>query len=148
MRHYRHEFLVNAPIEKVAEFHSSTMALKILTPPPLFVKFNHLEPMGEGSRADFTMWFGPIPIHWVAVHSAVDPIEGFTDTQVEGPFKTWIHRHTFNRLSDDTTLIIDEFKGQLSDHLIRGVVSRFMWLTLPILFSYRARQTRLAVERQ
>ena len=146
MRQFRHEFQVNAPIERVAEFHSSTEALKLLTPPPLFVKFNHIEPMGEGSRADFTLWFGPIPIHWIAKHTDVHPTDGFTDTQVEGPFQTWIHRHTFMQMTSDMTKIIDKIEGQPSDRLFSGIVSRFMWLTLPILFSYRARQTKRAVE--
>ena len=146
MRLFHHEFMVNALIARVAEFHRSALALKQLTPPPMIVKFNQLEPLGEGSRADFTLWFGPFPIHWVAVHSTVDPIEGYTDTQVDGPFQIWIHRHSFKRLTDDMTKIIDEIEGQPSNHLFCGNVSRFMWLTLPILFSYRARQTRLAVE--
>ena len=105
MRQFRHEFKVNASIERVAEFHSSTEALKLLTPPPLFVKFNQVEPMGEGSRADFTLWLGPIPIHWIANHTDVHPTDGFTDIQVEGPFQTWIHRHTFTQMTTDMTKI-------------------------------------------
>ena len=146
MRLFHHEFMVNAPIARVAEFHRSALTIKQLTPPPMIVKFNQLELLGEGSRADFTLWFGLIPIHWLAVHSTVDPIESYTDTQVNGPFQTWIHRHSFKRLTDDMTKIIDEIEGQPSNHLFWGVVSRSMWLTPPISFSYRARQTRLAVE--
>jgi ligand-binding SRPBCC domain-containing protein len=146
MRQFRHEFQVNAPIERVSEFHRNTKALKLLTPPPLFVKFNQIEPMGEGSRADFTLWLGPIPIRWMAVHTGVHPTDGFTDTQVEGPFQTWVHRHSFRQVTDDTTKIIDEIEGQPSNHFFWGIVSRFMWLTLPILFSYRAGQTKRAVE--
>ena len=146
MRSFQYEFLVDAPIVRVAEFHGSTQALKLLTPPPMFVKFNHIEPLGEGSRSDFTLWLGPIPIRWVAVHSDVNPEIGFTDTQVEGLFQTWVHRHTFQRLSHDKTRIIDQIEGQPSNHILWGIVSRIMWFTLPILFSYRARQTRKAVE--
>ena len=146
MRQFHHEFLVDAPVEHVAEFHRSTQALKSLTPPPLLVKFNHLEPLGEGSKADFNLWFGPLPIRWVAVHSRVDPMEGFTDTQVEGPFQTWIHRHSFEPINENTTRVIDQIEGQPSNHPFWGLVSRFMWFTLPILFYYRARQTRKAVE--
>ncbi|UCD98103.1 MAG: hypothetical protein JSV42_14250 [Chloroflexota bacterium] len=147
MRHYYHEFEVKAPLVRVAEFHSSTEALKLLTPPPLFVQFNYLEPLGENSRSDFTLWFGPIPVRWVAVHSEVRPMEGFIDTQVIGPFQTWIHRHTFEKIAEDTTRVVDEVQGQPSRHIFWGLVSRFMWLTLPFLFSYRARQTRRAVEK-
>lgn len=122
------------------------MALKQLTPPPMFVRLNHIEPLAEGSRSDFTLWLGPIAIHWVAVHSDVTPQKGFTDTQLKGPFQTWVHRHSFKPVSDDMTEIIDEVEGQPSNHFFWGLASRFMWLTLPILFSYRARQTRKAVE--
>ncbi len=146
MRHFHHQFKVQAPIGRVADFHRSTLALKQLTPPPLFVKFNQIEPLGENSQSDFTMWLGLIPIRWVAVHTGVHPTNGFTDTQVEGPFQTWVHRHTFKQISDNTTEIIDEIEGQPSNHFFWGIVSRFMWLTLPILFFYRARQTRVAVE--
>lgn len=145
MRHFHHEFQVNAPVERVAEFHRSTQVLKLLTPPPLFVSFNHVDPLGEGSIADFTLWLGPLPIHWVAVHSDVNLLEGFTDTQVEGPFRMWVHRHKFERINDDTTKIIDEIKGQPSNHPLWGIVSRFMWSTLPFLFSYRVWRTKRAV---
>lgn len=146
MRQFQHEFQVNSPISRVAEFHSSTQALRLLTPPPMFIRFNQIEPLGENSRSDFTMWLGPIPIRWVAVHSEVDPMHGFTDTQVEGPFQTWIHRHSFQSLSDEKTRVIDDIKGQPSNHFFWGIISRFMWLTLPLLFSYRERQTKKAVE--
>ena len=145
MRYFQHEFQVDAPINRVSEFHNSTQALKLLTPPPIFVKFNHIEPLGEGSLSDFTLWLGLIPIHWAAVHSDVDPEAGFTDTQIEGPFQTWVHRHTFQSLANGNTRIIDHIEGQPSNHILWGIVSRVMWLTLPILFAYRARQTRKLV---
>ena len=148
MRTFHHEFQVNASLARVAEFHNSTQALKQLTPPPMFVKFNDIEPLAEGSRSDFTMWLGPLPIRWIAVHSDVKPGAGFTDTQVEGPFQTWIHQHTFQSLSAGETKVIDRVEGLPSNHLLWGVISRIMWLTLPILFAYRERQTRKIVEQQ
>ena len=148
MKDYSHRFNVRAPLEAVAEFHSDSRALKQLTPPPLFVSFNQVEPLAEGSVADFTMWFGPLPIQWVATHSEVDPLRGFTDTQTIGPFEAWIHRHSFERVDDDTTAVVDRVQATPSSHPFWGIVSRFMWLTLPILFAYRFRQTRKALERK
>jgi ligand-binding SRPBCC domain-containing protein len=147
MRSFLHEFSVNASLERVVEFHSSTCALKQLTPPPMFVQFNQIEPLAEGSRSDFTLWLGPIPIHWVALHTNVNPLTGFTDSQVEGPFKTWVHKHEFEKIAQGQTRIIDQVQGDPSNHPFWGIISRFMWLTLPILFYYRAVQTRKAVER-
>ncbi len=147
MKQYTHRFKVQAPLAAVADFHSDTRALKMLTPPPLFVSFNKVEPLAEGSVADFTMWFGPVPIHWVAKHSEVDPMRGFTDTQTSGPFEIWVHRHSFESIDEHTTYVMDHIKGKPRDHLFWGLVSRFMWLTLPVLFAYRARRTRKALER-
>jgi ligand-binding SRPBCC domain-containing protein len=113
----------------------------------MFVQFNQIEPLAEGSRSDFTLWLGPIPIHWVALHTNVNPLTGFTDSQVEGPFKTWVHKHEFEKIAQGQTRIIDQVQGDPSNHPFWGIISRFMWLTLPILFYYRAVQTRKAVER-
>lgn len=78
-------FTVPAPLQKVAEFHRDTRALKRLTPPPVFVQIHSMEPLAEGSRSVFTMWFGPLPLRWTAIHSNVDTMHGFTDTQEKGP---------------------------------------------------------------
>ena len=147
MKQYSHRFRVGAPLARVAEFHRHTRALKYLTPPPLIVSFNELQPLAEGSVADFTMWFGPLPIRWVAVHSDVTPTNGFTDTQTAGPFDVWVHRHSFAALDETSTEIRDEIQAQPSSHPFWGLVSRFMWLNLPILFAYRAWRTRKAIER-
>ncbi len=147
MKHFSHNFNVQAPLMRVAEFHRDTRALKYLTPPPLIVRFNNLQPLAEGSIADFTMWFGPLPIRWVARHSEVDLASGFTDTQISGPFKTWIHKHSFKRLDDNSTEVCDIIQAQPASHPFWGLVSRLMWLNLPLLFAYRAWRTRKALER-
>lgn len=146
MRMYTHRFTVDAALEQVAEFHHDTSALKQLTPPPVFVQLHDIEPLSEGSRSEFTMWLGPLPIRWVAIHSDVDPSHGFVDTQASGPYQYWRHRHTFQSLDQHTTEIIDEVQATPSRHPFWGLVSRMMWWSLPLLFSYRAYATRKAVE--
>lgn len=55
MKTFTNTFKVNAPIQSVADFHSSTNALKKLTPFPVIVQIHQLEPLAEGSMAEFTM---------------------------------------------------------------------------------------------
>ena len=148
MRHYSHRFKVLAPLESVAEFHRDSRALKQLTPPPLFVSFNTVEPLAEGSVVDFTMWLGPLPIHWVATHSEVDPIQGFTDSQTTGPYEVWIHCHSFESVDENATNVIDQVQAKTSNNPFWGIISNFMWLTLPVLFAYRSWQTRRTLERK
>ncbi len=145
-RKFEHRFQVAAPIEAVAEFHGDTRALRMLTPPPMLVQFNDVEPLGEGSRADFTLWAGPVPIRWVALHSNVVYLKGFEDTQVEGPYEHWHHKHHFVAVDAQTTLVIDEIEAQLGAGVLKGLVSRLMWWSLPAVFTYRGWRTRRALE--
>lgn len=147
MKEFTHRFTVHAPLARVAEFHHDTRALKRLTPPPILVKFNRVEPLTEGSQADFTMWLGPVPVRWVAVHTDVNPRRGFVDTQAHGPFRAWQHRHTFVPIDANTTEVVDQVRAIPSSHPFWGPVSWFMWLTLPMLFAYRSQVTRRLVER-
>ena len=87
---------VQAPLTAVQEFHHDTSALKRLTPPPTIVRLHDIEPLGEGSVSRFTLWVGPLPLKWTAVHKDVSE-HGFTDVQTEGPAKKWEHTHTFTQ---------------------------------------------------
>lgn len=140
MRTYRHTFSVNASLDAVAEFHRSSAALRQLSPPPMIVQFHQIDPMAEGSISDFTMWMGPFPIRWVAVHSDVTARHGFTDSQQRGPFRTWVHRHTFREIDATTTEVIDKIEAEPGN-----LLSRLMWLNLPVLFAYRGWRTRRAL---
>ena len=138
-------FTVNAPLESVAGFHADTSALKILNPPLIIVQFHRVDPMAEGSISDFTLWMGPLPIRWRAIHSNVGP-NGFTDTQEKGPLATWQHTHRFETIDEDTTQIHEhiEYEYPTGWH---GLTSRILFgrLGLTALFAYRKWATRHAL---
>ncbi|MFK7805524.1 MAG: hypothetical protein AB8G95_28100 [Anaerolineae bacterium] len=139
---FNFSFTVDAPLQAVADFHSDTSALKKLTPPPMIVQIHDIEPMAEGSVSRFTLWAGPLPIRWKAVHSNVS-INGFTDTQEEGPAKKWAHTHTFTQINDSQT--------QVNEHIdyehgtgFWGVMTRLLFAkpNLQVMFTYRKMITR------
>jgi ligand-binding SRPBCC domain-containing protein len=147
IRTFDHAFTVRAPLARVAEFHRDTRALRRLTPPPIFVTLHRVEPLAEGSIADFTLWFGLLPVRWQAVHSDVDALHGFTDVQRSGPMKSWQHTHRFDA--------VDARATRVSDHIsyayhagARGLLSRLLFnpLALRALFFYRGLATRRALE--
>jgi ligand-binding SRPBCC domain-containing protein len=119
-------------------------ALKLLTPPPVFVQMNRVDPLSEGSIADFTLWIGPLPVRWVAAHSGVDPLSGFTDTQVRGPFAFWVHRHSFEPCDPAETEVIDEIQAEFGRGF-SGLLGRLMWVNLPFMFFYRGWVTRRTI---
>ena len=102
--------------------------------------------LAEGSTAEFVMWLGPVPINWTAKHSDVDPMNGFTDTQIKGPFRYWQHRHTFRSIDEHTTEVKDVIEAKFSRHPYRAVICGLMWAGLPTLFGYRAWKTKQELE--
>jgi ligand-binding SRPBCC domain-containing protein len=122
---FDYTFTVNAPLTAVSEFHQDTRILKKLTPPPIFAQIHQFEPLGEGSVAEFTLWFGPLPLRWQAVHSDVGP-HGFTDTQAQGPLRYWQHTHRFTAVSETHTQIHEQIEFGHSAGLW-GIITRLLF---------------------
>jgi ligand-binding SRPBCC domain-containing protein len=148
MNQFQYQFTVNAPLTAVAQFHKDATLLKKLSPPPIFVQIHEVEPLAEGASAAFTMWFGPLPLRWLAVHSDVDPQTGFTDTQQEGPLAFWRHTHRFTAVDDHTTLVAETINYNHHPGW-RGLLSRALFNRpgLFLLFTYRKWRTRWELKR-
>lgn len=146
---FEDRFQVHAPLEAVSLFHKDTRVLKRLTPPPVLVQIHRVEPLAEGSRSEFTLWFGPLPLRWLAVHSHVNPRSGFTDTQARGPLKHWQHQHCWEAISPNVTLMkervtYEHFAG------LRGLLTRLLFArpALKLMFFYRRWVIRRGLQRQ
>ena len=146
MKVFQHDFRVRAPLSRVAAFHRDPETLKKLTPPPIIIRFTRIEPLQEGSTAEFTMWIGPLPVRWRTLHIEVNSQRGFTITQIEGPFAYWMHWYTFEPLDEQTTVIINEIEAQPHRDLFWGAICLMVWLSLPLIFRYRVWRTRRELE--
>lgn len=137
MARFEVTYLVNSPHPAVARFHQSRDALRRLTPPPVFVQVHRFEPLADGSLADFTMWFGPIPLRWQARHEQVDLEAGFTDRQISGPLAEWVHHHRYQPSGGGTRLTDRiEYRHHAGP---RGWLTRLLFnpFTLRWMFIYR-----------
>lgn len=136
------KFNVDAPLAAVRDFHHDTSALKRLTPPPTIIQLHEIEPLAEGSVSKFTLWVGPLPLHWTAVHRDVST-HGFTDVQREGPAAKWEHTHTFTPLSETETEIHEHIEYEHKSGFW-GVVTwlLFSWPNLYLMFTYRRLMTQ------
>ena len=144
---FDYAFTVDAPVGAVRDFHHDTSALKRLTPPPTIVQLHAIEPLGEGSVSTFTLWVGPLPLRWRAVHRNVTD-RGFTDVQASGPAAKWEHTHSFVPLAEGTTEIREhiEFEHKRG---FWGLVTRVLFSrpNLLLMFAYRAWITRRCLAR-
>lgn len=135
---FDYEFTVRAPQTAVSHFHHDTQALKTLTPPPIFAQIHHADPLADGAIAKFTLWFGPLPVHWTAVHSNVSE-NGFTDTQISGPLQSWQHTHTFTAVSPAATHIHEHIDYSHHDGR-RGLLSHVLFAKPGLYLLFTARQ--------
>lgn len=144
---FQHSFRVDAPIRDVIAFHNDTSALKKLTPFPIIAQIHEYEPLAEGSNARFTLWFGPFPVRWHAVHSNVSDA-GFTDLQISGPLKSWRHNHRFTPDGNDATIVRDEISYE-HDRGLRGLISRLLFNRPGLLYLFFMRKvlTRRGIQR-
>lgn len=140
---FDYAFTVQASVEAVAGFHDDTRALQRLTPG--YVHLRRSDPLADGAIADFTVWLGPIPIKWRALHRDVGP-NGFTDIQDAGPMKTWVHTHRFEPINDSNTRVTEHIEYEYGSGWdgLRGRLF-FNPLALKALFTFRAWRTRRAL---
>ncbi len=140
---FDYAFEVAAGVDEVADFHEDTRVLRRLT--PAYVQIHRFDPLAEGAIAEFTVWFGPIPIRWRAVHKDVGP-NGFTDIQDQGPLASWVHTHRFEAAGEGATRVSEHIEYQYRPGW-RGIPGRIFFgaPALRVLFAYRAWRTRRAV---
>ena len=139
---YNHTFQVRASLQAVANFHAQSSSMAAITPPPVRVQIQHAPvSLGEGDEMAFTLWLGPFPINWLARIEAKSA-NGFSDRQMRGPFKSWVHRHTFAPIDQENTEVVDEIEYSIQKRYFWGIVGWALSKSLPILFAYRGWKTR------
>jgi len=149
LRSYRHCFIVDAPVALVADFHARSSSMAAITPPGIVVQVHQAPPvLQSGDEMRFTLRLaGLLPIPWVARIADQGP-EGFTDSQVEGPFAMWRHEHRFLPLGPDRTVVVDWVQARLRRDWLHATLGLAMWLGMPLLFAYRAWRTRRLLGRE
>jgi ligand-binding SRPBCC domain-containing protein len=149
MRTFTHESFMPAPAEQVTDLHDRPETFKMLAMPPLVIQVlrDDRRSLSEG-EVEFNLWFGPVPIRWVARHEAGPTPTSFRDVQLTGPHRTWEHEHVFVPVEGGTRLV-DRIRIEHEPGL-KGWISRLMFdgPLLKMLFMYRHWQTRRILARE
>lgn len=138
---FSHELWLPRPRAEVFAFFSDATNLDAITPP--FLSFHTLTPapieMQVGQLIDYRLRMRGIPIRWRSRINIWEPPVRFVDEQIRGPYRTWIHEHTFEPL-DGGTLIRDHVRYSVPfDFLVHR------WFVRPDIeriFQYRTDRLR------
>lgn len=102
------ELWLPRPVEDLFPFFSDAGNLERITPPLL--EFRILTPrpieMAEGALIDYRLKVRGLPVSWRTRISAWEPKRRFVDEQIKGPYRKWVHEHTFES-KDGGTLCRD-----------------------------------------
>jgi ligand-binding SRPBCC domain-containing protein len=82
--------------ENLQQLTPTHLNFKILTPQPIA--------MENGSRIDYALRLHGIPIRWKSIIEDYNPPHAFVDRQLSGPYREWIHLHSFHADGNHTRI--------------------------------------------
>ena len=137
---YNTEQLLPVTIEKAWDFFSTPKNLVLITPANLDFRILTKLDDGEiypGMIINYTLrpLFG-IPVRWRTEICEVNKPFSFTDRQVTGPYKTWIHRHQFIE-KENGVLMKDDVSYELPLGLFGNLGYMLVRKRVEKIFAYR-----------
>lgn len=139
------ESVINRPIEEVFAFFSKAENLNLLTPEKLHFKILTPLPikMEKNTLIDYKIRLGGVTFKWRTEITEWEPPHRFVDVQLKGPYKIWIHEHSF-KANGESTIMTDTVnylsKGWFMEPLIHKL---FVKKRLEEILDYRENKLKL-----
>ena len=142
MREWRIERaqLIAKPRAEVFAFFADPLNLERITPGFLRFRITSEPPivMRRGALIDYRLRLYGVPLRWRTRIEAYDPPNGFTDAQLFGPYRRWVHRHYFVEVPGGT-----EIRDRVDYVLPLGVLGTlahglFVRRSVERIFAFRA----------
>lgn len=148
MQKFQSQVEINSSAESVFRWHDNPGAFERLMPPwePVEI-LERDEGITNGTRIKFNI---PLPFTkwtWVAEHQNYEAGKQFEDVQLDGPFKSWRHRHEFEMINTEVSRLIDTIQYQIPYPPIgKWIVGRMLRNKLKRMFRYRHALTKADCE--
>ena len=136
---FRAELWLPHSRDVVFPFFADARNLEAITPP--FLKFTVLTPlpieMRVGTLIDYKLRLRGFPIRWRTRITSWEPPLRFVDEQIRGPYRQWIHEHSFEE-RDGGTLMRDVVRYIAPG----GAIIHFLFVRRDVesIFAFRRRR--------
>lgn len=100
---FHDSLFLSHPRVEIFDFFAQAANLQQLTPP--WLHFELLSPrrqIFQGTEIEYRLKLHGIPIRWRSKIAVWDPPNSFVDEQLRGPYRVWIHEHTFTAQNGGT----------------------------------------------
>lgn len=128
-------------------FISDAANLEQLTPPEL--KFTLLTPlpveMKAGAEIDYQLQLFGVLFHWKTGMRAWQPPDLFVEEMMQGPYQSWVHRHSFSDGADGATIMEDDVLYRLPVAPLGELAYPLVKAQLERIFSFREERIRIVL---
>jgi ligand-binding SRPBCC domain-containing protein len=98
--------VVPRPVEEVFAFFTDASNLETLTPDFVGFAIERLpERMAPGAILQYRLRLFGVPVRWRSRIDLFEPGRRFRDVQEDGPYRSWIHLHEFERVPEGTRVV-------------------------------------------
>ncbi|MBR9988627.1 MAG: SRPBCC family protein [Gemmatimonadetes bacterium] len=136
----RYEQFLPRPRAEVFAFFAAAENLERITPPELQFRILTRLPVGmsAGKLIEYRLGLFGVPFTWRTRINEWQPPHMFVDEQLNGPYREWVHTHTFTAVPGGT-IVRDEVRYRLPLFPAGEVAWPVVRLQIERIFRYRRR---------